>query len=151
MAQIVGIFRIGEDAVVRFTQSGEPVAGLSLAFNYGRKGDDGKRPSQWIKASLWGKRAEAMAPYLTKGGQVYCVINDPHIETYQKKDGSEGFNLAGSVAEIEFAGGRQGNEAPQRSEAPQRNAQGAKPSFDDIGDDIPFQSHAPRGPLAHVL
>lgn len=162
MAQIVGVFRIGEDAQVRFTQAGQPVASLSLAFNYGQKDSDGKRPSQWIKASLWGKRAEAMAQYLTKGQQIYCVINDPHIETFQKRDGGEGFSLVGNVSEIEFAGGsksdgsrnsqpagnNQYEQAPQRGE---RNSQGAKPSFDDIGDDIPFQSHAPRGPLAHVL
>lgn len=35
--------------------------------------------------------------------------------------------------------------------SPQRNAQGAKPSFDDLGDDIPFAPHAPRGSLSHVL
>ena len=144
MAQIVGIFRTGEDAVVRYTQNGEPVAGLSLAFNYGRKGDDGKRPSQWISASLWGKRAEAMAQYLKKGGMVYCVIKDPHIETYQKKDGGEGFKLVGSIAEIEFAGGKPegGTRAPadgayssaqQPSQQPQKRDQ-----FEDLGDDIPF-------------
>ena len=145
MAQLVGVFRIGEDAVVRYTQSGEPVAGLLLAYNHGRKGDDGKRPSQWISASLWGKRAEAMAQYLTKGSQIYCVINDPHIETYQKKDGGEGFKLAGSIVEIEFAGGGQNQgqrQAPEQGgeykPAPQRNAQGGKPSFDDLGSDIPF-------------
>jgi len=141
MAQIVGIFRIGEDAVVRYTQNGEPVAGLSLAFNYGRKGDDGKRPSQWISASLWGKRAEAMAQYLKKGGMVYCVINDPHIETYQKKDGGEGFKLVGSIAEIEFAGGKpegQRDQSSDRDYAPAPSKDKPKPSFDDLGDDIPF-------------
>lgn len=148
MAQLVGIFRIGRDAEVRFTQGGDPVASLSLAYNHGRKGQDGNRPSQWIDAALWGKRAEAMAQYLKKGGMVYCVINDPHIETFKKNDGSEGFKLAGSIAEIEFAGGKpDGQRAPAQDgeyqPAPQRSSQGSKPSntppsFDDLGSDIPF-------------
>lgn len=159
MAQIVGIFRIGKDAELRYTPGGQAVCGLSLAFNYGQKGQDGNKPSQWIEAALWGKRAEAMAQYLTKGSQIYCVINDPHIETYPKRDGSgEGFKLAGSISEIEFAGGnqQQGQRQQQSGEGYQepakpRNSQGAKPSFDDLGDDIPFAPHAPRGVLAHVI
>jgi single-strand DNA-binding protein len=40
------------------------VANVSLAFTYGKKGDDGKRPTQWVDASLWGQRAESLAPYI---------------------------------------------------------------------------------------
>ena len=43
---LTGLARIGKDAELRYTASNEPVANLSLAFNYGRKGDDGKRPTQ---------------------------------------------------------------------------------------------------------
>ena len=56
-----GLARIGRDVELRTTQSGETVAGLSLAFSFGKKGADGKRPTQWVDASLWGKRAEALA------------------------------------------------------------------------------------------
>ena len=107
MAQLVGIFRIVRDAELRYTQNGDAVASLSLVFNFGQKGQDGNKPSQWIDASLWGKRAEAMSQYLLKGGQIYAIINDPHIETYEKRDGSgQGFKLTGRIAEIEFAGGK---------------------------------------------
>lgn len=141
MAQIVAVFRIGRDAEIRFTQSGEPVASLSLAFNYGRRGNDGKRPSQWIEASLWGKRAESLAQYLTKGSSIFAAINDPHVETYLKKDGTTGVKLVGNLSEIELVGGRAEGGATQptpedRQARAQRNA--AKSSFDDLDDDIPF-------------
>ena len=58
MAHLAGVFRIGRDAEVRHTAKGDSVANLSLAYNYGQKGSDGKRPSQWIDGSLWGKRAD---------------------------------------------------------------------------------------------
>lgn len=146
MAQITGIFRIGRDAELRYTQGGEPVASMALAYNYGQKGQDGHKPSQWIEASMWGKRAEAMAQYLKKGGQIYAVISDPHIETYKKRDGGEGFKLVGKVSEVEFAGGGRGagdSQSGGSQPVPQRQGGGGpKPSFDDLGDDIPFASCA---------
>lgn len=144
MAQIVGIFRLGRDAELRYTGSNEAVATLALAYNYGQKGQDGNKPSQWIEAAFWGKRAEAMAPHLSKGGLIYAVINDPHVETWTKKDQTTGFKLVGKVSEIEFAGGGRSSGGSQQGSsyesAPQRPAPSSrpKPSFDDLGDDIPF-------------
>lgn len=148
MAQIIGIFRLGRDAELRYTGSSEPVATLALAYNYGQKGQDGYKPSQWIEAALWGKRAEAMAQHLNKGGLIYAVINDPHVETWTKKDQTTGFKLVGKISEIEFAGGGRGAGDGQSGgkaqggyePAPQRPAPSnrPKPSFDDLGDDIPF-------------
>ncbi|WP_334166294.1 single-stranded DNA-binding protein [Achromobacter mucicolens] len=84
MAQLFGLARIGRDAVVRHTQGGEPVANLALPFAYGKKDADGKRPTQWVDASLWGQRAEALAPYLTVGVKVSVTIDEVHIETYER-------------------------------------------------------------------
>ena len=59
-----GLARLGRDAELRTTQTGESVARLSLAFSYGKKGADGKRPTEWVEGSLWGQRAQALAPHL---------------------------------------------------------------------------------------
>jgi single-strand DNA-binding protein len=140
MAQITGVFRIGRDAEVRHTPRGDAVAQLSLAYNYGKKGDDGKRPSQWIDASIWGKRAESLAPYLLKGSQIYAVLSDPHIQTYEGKNG-QGHKLAATVLEIELIAGQrdqaqpaQRQERPAARPAPAQDANG----FDDMDSDVPF-------------
>jgi single-strand DNA-binding protein len=133
MAQIVGVFSLGRDAEVRYIPSGEAVCNLILAFNYGKKGSDGKRPSQWIDASLWGKRAESLAQYLTKGSMVYAVISDPHIEEYEGKNG-KGHKLAGTVSEIEFAGGKRDDAPAPRQE----NKPGANVPAGEYDDDQPF-------------
>lgn len=141
MANLSGLFRIGRDAEVRYVPSGEAVVGLSLAFNYYDKNAEKNRASQWIEAALWGKRAESLAPYLKKGGQVFAVIEDPHIETYEGKNGA-GVKLAGKVAAIELAGRKTEPDAPNaRSEQPAprsapRPAPGNNNPFDD--NDIPF-------------
>ena len=149
---LTGLARIGKDAELRYTASNEPVANLSLAFNYGRKGDDGKRPTQWIEASMWGKRAESLAPHLLKGKQVDVVLEEPHIETFEGRNGT-GYKLVGRVLSIEFASDGQRQDAPQhetRAPAPRPAAAPARPQpsggsqggFGDFGDDdIPFLRH----------
>lgn len=132
-----GIARIGRDVELRTTQSGETVASLSLAFSYGRKGDDNKRPTQWVDASFWGKRAEAVAPYITKGAQVYVVLDDVHIETFQGKNG-EGHKLAARVSDLELIGPRQDSAAPAPRPAPRPAPAPASSGFDGMDDDVPF-------------
>lgn len=135
-----GLARIGRDVEVRFTAGGDAVASLSLAFSYGRKGEDGKRPTQWVDAALWGKRAEALAPYLVKGGLVAVTLEEVHIETYQGKDGP-GHKLTGKVLDIELAGGGDKPAAAPRPAAARAPAPAAaRPSsgFDDMSDDIPW-------------
>lgn len=141
---LTGLARLGADADLRYTNSGDPIATMSLAFNYGQKGHDGKRTSQWIEASLWGKRAEALSKYLKKGASIDIIIADPHIETWQKKDQSTGFKLVGKVLELEFAGGARDtvdNPSGGKSKpAEDSYRRPAAPSgvFDDIDDEIPF-------------
>ena len=155
MAHIIGTFRLGRDAELRRTQSGDNVANLALAFNYGRRDQDGKQPSQWVEASLWGARAESLSPYLVKGQQVYCVLSEPHVETFEGRNGP-GAKLVARVLEIEFVGSKpQQSSSPapqQRPQSSQRPAgdayrdaksgrsQPAQPGsgFDDLDDSVPF-------------
>lgn len=137
MAQIFGLARLGKDAEVRFIPSGEAVIGLALAFTYGKKGADGKRPTQWLEGSFWGARAQALAPYLLKGGLVSITLDDVHIETYQSAKG-EGHKLVGKVAQIELAGGGQAAAAPAQQRPAPAPRPAAKPDFTTEPDDIPF-------------
>ncbi|MDB5777557.1 MAG: single-strand DNA-binding protein [Herbaspirillum sp.] len=143
MAQIFGLARIGRDAEIRYTQAGLPVCNLALAFSYGRKDDSGKRPTQWVEGVLWDKRAEALAPYLLKGGAVSVTISDVHIETYQSAKG-QGTKLIGNVSEIELAGSPASAQQPQQQRpatpAPRQGATPARPAsaHPDMDDEVPF-------------
>jgi single-strand DNA-binding protein len=145
---MTGLARLGCDIEVRYTQDGKPVGTLALAFNYGQKGQDGNRPTQWVEASLWGERAEKLSEYLTKGTQISVILSEPHIQTYERRDGGQGFKLVARVIELQFAGGqqqegRQQESQQRRAPAPApRPAPAPKPAastgFDDMDDDIPF-------------
>lgn len=133
-----GLARLGRDAEIRTTSNGEQVATLALAFSYGRKGSDGKRPTQWVDGALWGKRAEALAPYLLKGGLVSVSLEDVHVETFEGKNGP-GHKLAARVVDVELAGGGERTAAPAPAPRPApRPPASASSGFDGMDDDIPF-------------
>jgi single-strand DNA-binding protein len=123
---------------------GTAVCNIAGAYDVGF-GD--KKRTQWIDCSIWGKQAEAVSQYLTKGSQIVIYADDLEIETYQKNDGGQGHKLKCRVNKLDFAGSKQdGQQAqPARQQAQQRQqsapvqqAQQQAPSVDDWDDDIPF-------------
>ncbi|WP_422419176.1 single-stranded DNA-binding protein [Pseudomonas sp. GZD-222] len=158
MPTLTDIGRIGRDAELRYTPNGDAVCNLAIACEYGRKGQDGKRPTQWVDATLWGKQAEAMAQYLVKGQQVHFTIDDAHVEVFTKSDQTQGVKLTGRVIIIKFSGNppqaQQGSQQQQprpqqrpqsRPQAQPQNQQGVPgPDYDSFDDDIPF------APLHHL-
>jgi len=137
MAKMIGMMRLGRDAELRYTEAGDPVARLSLAYNYGKADHTGRRPVTWVDASLWGKRAEALSPYLLKGTAHCFTLDEVHIETYESAKGP-GHKLVGRVMDVEL-GARQEAAPATRTQQPQRQAP-ARPAsdFSDMDSDIPF-------------
>lgn len=133
--------RIGRDAELRETDNSS-VLDITVACNYGMKGSDGKKPTQWVKATMWGRQAEALEQYLTKGKGVSITLRDVHVRTYDKNDGTVGHSLQGTVVDFEFtgAGPREEGDAPQRSARrdPEPPPPKKPPPNDDWDDDIPF-------------
>jgi single-strand DNA-binding protein len=131
-----GLARIGKDAEVRFTPGGTAVANVSLAFTYGKKGEDGKRPTQWVDASIWGQRAEPMAPYLLKGKQIVAYLEDVHLQIYTKGDGTQNTKMVARLADLEFVSDGSDHKPTKKPQsAPQSKPQGS--GFEDF-EDIDF-------------
>jgi single-strand DNA-binding protein len=129
-----GLARIGREVEVRYTTGGEAVSNISLAFTFGKKGADGNRPTQWVDASLWGKRAETLAPYLKKGSQIVAYLDDVSVQTFTKGDGTQATKMVGRIVDLELI---RSNEASEPAPAPKPQP---KPStgFEGMDDDIPF-------------
>lgn len=143
------LVRIGRDAELKTTANGKSVIGLACVYDIGW-GDNKK--GQWIEVSIWGKQAEALAPYLLKGKQIVIYADDVELETYQKNDGTSGSKLKARAVNIDLTGSKQEGQAsnqPQqvpmsKQAAPQQHQQQAAPpipqqdnSFDDSLD-VPF-------------
>jgi single-strand DNA-binding protein len=132
------LFRVGKDTELRYTPSGKAVCNVALAYDIGF-GD--KKRTGWIEAVLWEKRAEKLAQYLTKGKQVFAIIDDVEIEPWES-NGKSGAKLKGRIVDIKLAGDRNSEDKP----APQAAAQPAQQpvadqqtgGFDDFDTDVPF-------------
>lgn len=125
------IGRVGKDAITR--QAGnEPVTGWSLAVDSGY-GD--KKQTLWLDCSLWGKRGESVAQYITKGSQL-GVTGELGTREHEGKT-----YLTLRVANVSLIGGKQEggtSSSGSRGGAPQR--QEPKPAQDDdfVDSEIPF-------------
>ena len=64
---------LGRDAEMRFTAGGTPVATVSLATTEKFTDREGQKreDTQWHRIVIWGKTAESLHEYLTKGKQIY--------------------------------------------------------------------------------
>lgn len=136
---------LGSDAELRQTQTGANILSLTIAVNERRKDQSGEWSdyTNWVDCTVFGKRAESLAQYLTKGTKV-SVQGHLHQSKWQTQDGQKRSKLEVVVDEIEFMSQRQDNgyqpQQPQR-QAPQGNyAQGypAQQNTSVYDNSIPF-------------
>ena len=114
------LVRLGKDVELRSLNNGDKVASLAMVYDVGYGAN---KRSQWIDGTLWGKRAESLAPYLTKGSQIVLYADDIELEAYPKNDGSTGYKLKCRVNNVSLISG-QGEEGNQQSQqAPQQPQQ----------------------------
>lgn len=76
---------LGADAELRYTKSGNPVVSFSLAVNERTPHGNGTwgEYTNWPDCVMFGKRAEALAPWLRKGTKI-SLIGRIHTRSYQK-------------------------------------------------------------------
>ncbi len=81
--------RLGRDPELRFTQTGKPVASLSVVTDRRQKDADGNWESvdtTWWRVTCWDQLAENVAETLTKGDAV-IVVGMASLQEYEGKDG----------------------------------------------------------------
>ena len=88
--KVIIVGRIGRDPEVRHTQSGQPVASLSVATDESYKDKQGNKveATEWHNVTAWGKTAEFVGAYLGKGRLVY-VEGKLKTEKYTDQHGVE--------------------------------------------------------------
>ena len=118
--------QLGRDAEVRFLPNGDPIANFSVADSQGKDKD-----TIWWNCQLFGKRAESLAQYLTKGQSV-TVTGSVSQRKYIDKNGAEKISTDVRVNDVALQGGRKEGAAPH---APKPSNRGG---FDNMDDDIPF-------------
>lgn len=117
------------DAEIRYLPNGDAVASFAVADNQGKD-----KPAIFWNCSLFGKRGESLAQYLTKGTSV--TVSGNITEREYEKDGQKRKAMDIRVADVALQGGGQRQEAAPAPAPRRQAAPAAAQSFDD--SDIPF-------------
>ena len=120
---------IGRDAEIRTTGGGDNVAGFSVAVDNGKDKSGQKRDATWFDVSIWGKRGDAVAQYITKGGKITVTGR----LTTRVHDGKT--YLGVNASEFALQGG--GQSSGQSRQQP-KDYGAPKEALTGIDDDIPF-------------
>jgi len=128
--------RLARDCEQRVTQSGMAICTFSVAVDFGFGDNKG---TNWIRASLFGKRAEGGLPqYLKKGAQV-AISGELKVREYDDKEGVKRTSVEVSVDKLDLIGGR---EASSQDGANNQQSGGASNApvagQPPVDDDIPF-------------
>lgn len=127
-----------EDATMRYTPSGVPVASFSMATNKTWNDKDGKKQSKtvWWRVSCWNKLAEIVAEYVKAGNLVLVVgeVEEPRVWT--DKDGNNRASLEITAKEVKFLGGRNQDAGVAPVATPAKAQPAPKRQLDE--EDIPF-------------
>ena len=120
-----------------YTAGGTARANISIAVNRSKRdGDNWVDEVHYFDVTIWGKTAENLKPYLTKGKQI-CV--EGHLKQDRwEKDGQKQSRITIQADNCYLLGGKsEGGAAPQS--APADNGGGYEPqSAQDFPEDIPF-------------
>lgn len=121
--------QLGRDSEVKFLNSGDPVCSFSVADSQGKD-----KSTIWWNCSLFGKRAESLSQYLTKGQSV-TVVGSVTEREWTDKDGQKRKSMDVRVNDIALQGGQRQAAAPA---AQPKAAKTTHEPFILTDDDIPF-------------
>ena len=107
--QLIG--NLGNNPDVRDTESGKKMARVSIATNENYRNAKGEtvKETQWHNAIAWGKNAEVIEKYLTKGSQV-AIEGKLVNRNYVDKDGIKRYTTEVQVNDILLLGSKNGGQ-----------------------------------------
>ncbi|MCI6274405.1 MAG: single-stranded DNA-binding protein [Coriobacteriaceae bacterium] len=106
---------LGRDPELRATASGTQVCSFSVCVNGRRQNQQGEWEDvpNWVDVTFFGKRAESIELYLSKGSLVF-VKGKLHQNRWQDKNGNNRSKLEVIGEDIHFGGGNQQSHTEQQ-------------------------------------
>jgi single-strand DNA-binding protein len=110
--KVILVGNLGRDAELRYTPGGAAVATLNMATTevWNDKGGQRQEKTEWHRVVLWGKTAESLNEYLTKGKQIY-VEGRLQTRQWDDKDGNKRYTTEIRGDRIVLLGGGGGGGA----------------------------------------
>jgi single-strand DNA-binding protein len=104
--KVILVGNLGRDAELRYTPGGAAIATINMATTEVWNDKQGQRQekTEWHRVVLWGKTAESLAEYLTKGKQIY-VEGKLQTRQWDDKDGNKRYTTEIKADRITLLGG----------------------------------------------
>ena len=99
------------DVELRQIPSGQQVANLGLAINrrYKTKDNEDREETTFVDCEAWGRQAEVLAQYMSKGKPLY-IEGRLKLDTWDDKDGKKQYKMRVVIEDFQFLGSREGGE-----------------------------------------
>lgn len=103
--QLIG--HVGNDPEIKNLEGDRKLANLTLATNETYRNDQGEKvvETQWHKVVAWGKSAELIEKYVTKGKEIAVEGKLVH-RSYDDKDGQKRYVTEVVINELLLLGGK---------------------------------------------
>jgi len=105
---------LGRDPELSYTPQGTAVCKFTVATNERRRDKAGEQQdiTTWFRVTVWGKQAENVSRYLSKGRKVF-VQGRLHVEEWTDREGKARQSLEVNASDVQFidsagAGGVEG-------------------------------------------
>jgi len=138
--RVILMGNLGADPELKVTQGGTSMLRLRLATSERYVDRSGQRQerTEWHSCVLWGKRAEGVHPYLSKGSRI-LVEGSLRTTSYDDRDGVKRYRTDIVVRHIVFAGGGTGGGGQSQGRGGGGQARDTG-GYDGWGDDPPRRS-----------
>ena len=143
MQKFIAIGRLTKEPEVRYTQGGTPTALAKFTLAVDRKfKKDGEPTADFINCTSFGKTAEFVEKWFTKGSKI-VVVGRLTTGNYTNKDGVKVYTTDVTVEEVEFAEskaseGNGGNVGASRPSPSKTDKDGFMAIPDGIDEELPF-------------
>lgn len=127
---------VGRDPEIRHSISGTPIANISVATSERRKNSLGEyaEETEWHRVVAFGKTAEAVGRFVTKGSKVF-VEGRISTRKWKNKDGVDQYSTEIVADRVEFLDAKSARMEDQGKTEPEGEL---SPDELDFDDDIPF-------------
>jgi single-strand DNA-binding protein len=140
----------GDERSFGYTQGGMARANVSIAVNRSRKDASGQYVDEvsYFDVVIWGKTAENLKPYLTKGKMI-VIDGSLKQERWQDQNGANRSRVVINTTMVQLCGGN-GNGNDQGGYNPQRTYPTAQAALQAENGQPQFQPQQSYGPPQHT-
>jgi len=138
MNSVILVGRLVKDPELRTISTGSTTCNFSVAVNRQFTNASGERETDFINCVIWGKQAENLAKYCTKGTLI-GVSGRIQTRNYDGQDGKRVYVTEVAANNITFLGSKNANNAvPSFEDAARENVNNQAMETTDLSED-PFK------------